>query len=134
MAKVKVEIYHSGNNFSAHAPELPGCVSVGDTPEEIKRNIKEAIQFHVEASLEDGDPIPVKFKGKYELVYHFDTLGLLAYFKGIFKNAALERITGINQKQLAHYASGIKQPRPATAKKIETALHKLGTELLAIRL
>jgi len=134
MEKVIVEIYYTGGNCSAHVPELPGCVSVGDTPEEIRHNIKEAIDGHITVSLEDRDPILDKFKGEYELVYQLDTLGLLKYFKGIFKNAALERITGINQKQLAHYASGHRRPRPETAKKIETALHQLGSELLAVRL
>ena len=41
---------------------------------------------------------------------------------GIFTKAALERITGINQKQLGHYASGIKKPRRAQVEKIEKAL------------
>jgi len=43
-------------------------------------------------------------------------------------------MTGINQKQLHHYASGLKKPRQEQRKKIETALHKLGEELLAIEL
>ena len=55
-------------------------------------------------------------------------------YKGIFTNSALERITGINQKQFQHYASGLKKPRAAQAKKIESALHKLGSELLALEL
>lgn len=134
MKKVIVEIEFTGNNFSAFVPELSGCVSTGNTPNEIKRNIKEAIDGHVAISIEDNDPIPEKFKGNYELIYHFDTFGLLAYYKGIFKNSALERVTGINQKQLAHYASGHRKPRPTTAKKIEMALHALGAELLAVRL
>jgi len=40
----------------------------------------------------------------------------------------------LNEKQLNHYASGLKKPRAAQAKKIENALHKLGGELLAIEL
>ena len=37
---------------------------------------------------------------------------------------ALEKLTGINQKQLHHYATGLRKPREAQRKKIETALHK----------
>jgi len=52
----------------------------------------------------------------------------------VFTKPALERLTGINQKQLHHYATGLKKPRPAQRKKIESALHKLGKELLTIQL
>jgi hypothetical protein len=41
---------------------------------------------------------------------------------------------GINQRQLQHYASGLKKPREAQVKKIESALHKLGEELMSIEM
>jgi predicted RNase H-like HicB family nuclease len=132
--KVVVEIFYAGKNFSAHVPILPGCVSTGDTPEEMKNNIREAIVFHVQSSLEDGDPIPAVFKANYELVFKFDTQSLLNYYKGIFTNAAFERITGINQKQIQHYASGHRKPREEQVKKIEKALHNLGSELMSVEL
>jgi hypothetical protein len=44
----------------------------------------------------------------------------------------LETITGINQKQLAHYASGISKPRPKQAEKISQGLHKLAKEMMAV--
>jgi predicted RNase H-like HicB family nuclease len=132
--KVLVEIFHSGNNYSAHAPALTGCVATGSTPQEIMKNIKEAIVFHVESSLADDDPIPDIFKHEYELVYKFDTQSLLNYYKGIFSQAAFERLTGINRKQMQHYSSGLKRPRVAQRKKIQNALHKLGSELLVVEL
>ena len=46
------------SNYSAYVPDLPGCVSTGDTLDEIKRNIQEAIKFHLEGMREDGTPIP----------------------------------------------------------------------------
>jgi predicted RNase H-like HicB family nuclease len=72
MERVMVEIEYTGNNYCAHAPLLSGCVSTGDTLDEIKKNIKEAIELHVEGSIEDGegDLIPEVFKGEYELVYN----------------------------------------------------------------
>jgi len=78
--------------------------------------------------------VPSILKGEYELVYRFDTESFLKYYKGIFTKAGLERITGIKQRQLQHYSSGLKKPRPAQTKKIEMALHKLGSELLALEL
>lgn len=46
------------SNFCAYVPDLPGCVSTWDTREEVERNIREAIEFHLEGIREDGDPIP----------------------------------------------------------------------------
>lgn len=45
-------------NYSAYVPDLPGCVAVGDTIEEVEREIQEAIEFHLEGMREDGLPIP----------------------------------------------------------------------------
>ena len=45
-------------NFSAYAPDLPGCVATGTTLEEVESQIREAIEFHLEGMREDGTPIP----------------------------------------------------------------------------
>jgi len=45
-------------SYGAYVPDLPGCVAVGDTLEEVERLIQEAIQFHIEGMREDGDTIP----------------------------------------------------------------------------
>ena len=46
------------SNYCAFVPDLPGCISTGDTLDEIKQNIREAIEFHLEGMREDGLPIP----------------------------------------------------------------------------
>ncbi len=52
-------VFENGpNNLSAYAPDLPGCVSVGDTLEEARKNMREAIIFHVELVMEHGQPVP----------------------------------------------------------------------------
>ena len=53
-----VVIEKGERNFSAYVPDLPGCVSVGDTLEEVKAEIREAIAFHLDGMREDGLPIP----------------------------------------------------------------------------
>ena len=45
-------------SYWAYIPDLPGCVSCGDTIEEVKRMIVEAAEFHLESMIADGDPIP----------------------------------------------------------------------------
>ena len=46
-------------NFSAYCPDLPGCVSTGATREECERNMREAMEFHLDGLREDGEPIPM---------------------------------------------------------------------------
>lgn len=58
MNKYLVVIEKAPNNYSAYVPDLPGCISVGDTLEECGRMIQEAIEFHIRGMREDGDPIP----------------------------------------------------------------------------
>lgn len=47
---------HTG--YSAYAPDLPGCISTGTTKKEIEKNMQEAIEFHIEGMLLDGEKIP----------------------------------------------------------------------------
>ena len=45
------------NSFGAHVPDLPGCIAVGETKEEVLELIQEAIEFHIEGLRQDGQPI-----------------------------------------------------------------------------
>jgi predicted RNase H-like HicB family nuclease len=58
MRKFAVIIEKGPNNYSAYVPDLPGCISTGRTLDEIEKNIREAIEFHIEGMMEDGDLIP----------------------------------------------------------------------------
>ena len=46
-------------SYGAYVPDLPGCIAVGETREEVLRLIQEAIEFHIEGLREDGQPVPV---------------------------------------------------------------------------
>ena len=48
----------SEDGYGAFVPDLPGCVSVGDTLEDAQANIREAIEGHLSVMREFGDPIP----------------------------------------------------------------------------
>ncbi len=54
-----VIVENERNGFGAYAPDLPGCVAVGDTREEVVQLIREAIAFHLDGMREAGEPIPV---------------------------------------------------------------------------
>lgn len=126
MKKIKIIIEKSADYYWAYAENMSGVTARGETVHEVKKNILESIKINQElGNIPDAE---------YELSYKFDTESLLNYYKGILSNPAIEKITGINQKQIHHYATGLKKPRPAQRKKIEEGLHKLAQELLAIEL
>lgn len=58
MIRYAVVIERGENNLSAYVPDLPGCITTGKTVNEIERNIREAIELHLEGLREDGEPIP----------------------------------------------------------------------------
>jgi predicted RNase H-like HicB family nuclease len=55
--KYAIVIERGPENYSAYVPDLPGCVAAGDTIEETRREIREAIAFHVEGMHADGFPV-----------------------------------------------------------------------------
>jgi predicted RNase H-like HicB family nuclease len=48
----------TATGFSAHVPDLPGCVAAGETKEETVQLIREAIEFHIEGMRQHGESIP----------------------------------------------------------------------------
>jgi len=45
-------------SFGAHVPDLPGCVAVAATKQEVLELIQEAIEFHIEGLRQDGQTVP----------------------------------------------------------------------------
>jgi hypothetical protein len=132
MKQIKVIIERSANLFGAYAENVSGITGSGDSVEEAKRSLLKTIRLFKKYNTEEN--IPDILKGDYKLIYKYDVQSFLDYYKGIFTPAALERIAGINQKQIQHYSSGHRKPRLAQRRKIEQALHKLGQELIAVEL
>lgn len=66
--KYLVVIEKGYTNYGAYVPDLPGCVSVGDSPREVKKLIKKAIRLHIEGLKEEGQPMPepITFGGYVE--------------------------------------------------------------------
>lgn len=56
----------SPSNYSSFAPDVPGCVSAGSSLEEARSNMAEALRFHFEGILEDGDRIPDAVTSSYD--------------------------------------------------------------------
>ncbi len=132
MKTVKIIIERSKDMFSSYAENVEGIYGGGNTVADAKQSALDAIQLLQENN--EVNAIPNILQREYKISFRLDMQSFFNYYDGIFTKAALERITGINQKQIQHYASGLKKPRPAQRKKIETSLHKLGEELLAVEL
>lgn len=129
MKIVEVIVEYAGKNLSAYIDGAP-IITVGNNIQEVERNMKEAVELYLE-----DNPNPCELlAGEFELKFRIDTATFLNYYSGIFTKAALSRITGINERQLWHYAAGVHKPRRKQAEKIQLGIQKLTKELEAISL
>ncbi len=58
MKKYLVVFEETGTGFSAYSPDLEGCVATGSTRDEVERNMREAIEFHLQGMRQEGLPVP----------------------------------------------------------------------------
>lgn len=56
--KYLIVLEKTDTGFSAYSPDLPGCVTTGESEEAAVSNMREAIAFHIEGLKEDGLPVP----------------------------------------------------------------------------
>ena len=131
---VKVLISWSGDNYAATCADVNGAVIVtAKTQEEVKKEFESAFKFHIEGSVADGDDIPEAIrKGECRFDYELHVSAILHDLDGLVTRAALSRVTGINEKQLGHYLSGFRHPRPTQREKIIAGVHELGRRLIAV--
>lgn len=76
---------------------------------------------------EEGKQCPM-----LEFEFKYDVPSFLQYYAYAFTLAGLERITGVNQKQLGHYISGVRKPSERTIRKIEDRIHAFGEEISSV--
>jgi predicted RNase H-like HicB family nuclease len=58
MKRYAIVVEKASANYAAYVPDLPGCVATGDTVEETKQRLREAIELHVRGLEEDGLAVP----------------------------------------------------------------------------
>lgn len=132
MKTLNVTVAHTGNNYCAMIDGVDSIMVSGYSIDEIRTNLESAIKDTIAVCKKSDIPVPELLSGQYELNYRMDVESFLNFYKEVFSKSGLERLTGINQKQLWHYASGGRKPRKEQVHKIESALHHLGKELLSI--
>lgn len=136
MESVRIDVAWCEKNFGASVNDekVPGSVVATDkTFEGVQESIAEALRFHVEGMMADGDDVPEWLaKGDYELKFNLDTPALLRRCEQYTSLAAIARASGINQQLLSHYASGLKTPRVSQRKRIVDGIHKIGEAFISI--
>lgn len=132
---LNTKVSWTGKNFCCSwYDESVGTVLVtAKSMEELRKIFAESLRFHIEGCIADGDDVPEYLaNGCYNLIYELDTAALLRDAEAYTTMAAISRASGINQKQLSHYANGKKQPREEQRKRIESGLHIIGTRILSL--
>ena len=129
MKTVEVIVEHAVKNLSAYIEGAP-VITVGNDMKELEDNMKEAIDLYLE---DNSTPCEVLSR-EFELKFKIDAATFINYYSNIFTKAALSRITGINERQLWHYAAGVHKPRKQQLEKIQQGIQSLTKELSAINL
>ena len=133
MKTVEVIVEHAGNNLSAYIEGAP-VITVGNDVKEIEKNMKEAVELYLD-SCKEMNIAPVEvLQGEFTLKFKIDAATFINYYSSIFTKAALSRITGINERQLWHYAAGVHKPRKQQLEKIQKGINALTEDLAAINL
>lgn len=127
-----IEINKDG--FGLWFDEIDNVFAYGETVEKVKQDAKDALNSYIDTLKELKFPIPLILKDKWEIQYRFDVQAMLTYFDGILTKSALSKLTGINSSLLSQYLMGIKKPRAAQLKRIQSGIHNLGEKLLNVQL
>jgi hypothetical protein len=132
MKKVIVIVERGNDNkYSAYMDYYDfdfGLAGFGKTAQEAIKDFYECYEEEKIMCSNEGKICP-----ELEFDIHYDVCSFLDYYGGILSKSGLEKVTGINQKQLWHYSSGKRHPKPATAKKIQESLHRFADDLRQVQ-
>lgn len=105
----------------------------GATIEAAKADMQAQMAFYKETAIQEGFQYPAFLDDDFVVNYTVDAQSLMKYYvgRGIFSLAGIEKMTGINQKQLWAYMKGTK-PRAAQKNRIITGFRALNNDLNAI--
>lgn len=133
MNSIDINIDWMDRNFAASvADERIACIATGKTLDEAEHHIIDALRFHLQGMLENGDAIPPEYQGDWIPSFHLTTRAQLRYADAYITRKALARETGINEQQLSHYANGWKTPRPETRRRILEGIQAISKRLALI--
>ena len=121
--KIEMIIERTKTGYSVYAEKYP-VYTVGNTLEELKTNMLEALNLYFEKQK--------KVVTERDLRITLDLPQFFEFYKVINAKALSERI-GINQSLLAQYIRGIKKPSPSQTQRILKGVQEVGKELASIQ-
>lgn len=131
MKQVKVYIEKAEFGFSAYMEDAGldyGCTGDGATVQEAIDDFRKSY----EGIKEFYGSIGRVFE-EIDFQFYYDTASFLAEYCEAFSLAGLQRITGINQKQLGHYLHGQSKPSKKTVAKIAAGVRAFAASLTALQ-
>lgn len=132
MEKIIMIIEKSKDFFDAYSDNCDGIYAAGDSVQAVKEDTYRAIEG-IKRNLPE-DRWPKQIKGEFEIEWKFDVPSFLEYYGNYLSLAGLQRMTGINQKQLSNYLHHRAVPRQKQADRIINGLHNFAREILSITL
>ena len=118
--------------FDAYSDNCDGIYASGENMEAVKSDALEAIRL-IKKNLPE-DRWPEQIKGEFEIEWKFDVPSFLEYYGDYLSLSGMERMTGINQKQLSNYLHRRAVPRQKQADRIMRGLHRFAREILSMTL
>lgn len=132
---IHVDVSWTDDNYCCAWEDGNGGVVIvtAKTLKKLKEDFEESMRLHIQECVKDGDTFPeYLIEGDYETEYDLDAAALIRNAEAYTTMTAISRVSGINQKQLSHYANGVKHPRPLQLERIKAALYSIGNQLLAL--
>lgn len=132
MEKIIMVIEKSSDYYGAYSENCDGIYASGKNVEAIKADTLEAIQL-IKKNL-PKNRWPAQIKGDFEIEWKMEIPSFLEYYSSFMSLAGMERMTGINQKQLSNYLNRRTTPRKKQSDRIREGIHRFAEELLSITL
>ena len=132
MKKLVVNICASKDSIGAYSVNGEGIYGAGDSIKDCQDDVLKSIE-EIKQTL-PPDEWPDILKEEYDIEWHFDVQTLLLHYGALMSLSGLERITGINQKQLWAYMNGRSKPRRKQVDRIENSIRIFGGELSRVHL
>lgn len=132
MEKLIIVIEQSSDHFGAYSENCDGIYAAGDSLDAVKADTFEAIKILKENLPETQWPDILK--NDFQVEWKIDVVSFLEYYSKYMSLAGMEKMTGVNQKQLSNYMNHRSVPRPKQTKRIRDGIHRFAEELLSITL
>ncbi|MEI6577339.1 MAG: XRE family transcriptional regulator [Bacteroidota bacterium] len=124
MTKITMILEKTNTGFSAYAIKYP-VFTAGKNLDELKKGMLESLNLYFS---EQGRVVR-----ENDLLIRLDIPQFFSFYRVINAKALSERI-GMNQSLLAQYIKGIKTPSTAQSRRIVNGIHKLGQELVELKI